>query len=155
MPYEDIQVESYKFTNFEQSENRVSFRVATIEGRDLTTDDRDMLEAFLDDIGKWESLVKAGLNLLFELSIVQVDETTLQKYQKEFGSEKYTRNIGRDSLGRYLYVHVRLSRDERHRREGTGLDSTLQVQEIYDQLNNVPKWRAFKKAVELIGRNVP
>ena len=153
MPYEEIQTENYKFTNFEQSDSGVSFNIVTIEGIDVTDDYKEEIEAFLDELGKWESLVKAGLNLISELKIAQIDETTLQNYQKEFGSEKYRVNVQRGRFGRRLVVHAYLSREERHRREGTGISSVLQVQEIHDQLKNVSKWRAFKKAMQLIRGN--
>jgi hypothetical protein len=153
MPYEEIQTEKYKFTDFEQTDSGISFNVVTIEENDVTEDDREEIEAFLNDLGKWESLVKAGLNLLSELKIVQVEEITLQNYQKEFGSEKYRVNVQRGRFGRHLRVNVYLSIEERHRRAGTGDSSVLQVQEIYDQLKNIPKWRAFRKAMQLIRGN--
>jgi hypothetical protein len=152
MPYEDIQVESYKFMNFEQQDKTVYFCVVPIEGRDVVTnDDIEPLNKFLDDnLGKWENLVKAGLNLVSELGIVPVDETTLGKYQKEFGSENYRINVQRDDFGRSLHVHVCFSAKERHRREASALSLRLKVQEIYGQLKNIPKWKAFEKAIELI-----
>jgi hypothetical protein len=153
MSYEEIQTERYRFTDFRQSDRGMSFNVVKIEGEDFTEDDRGAIEVFLTDLGKWESLVKAGLNLISELRIVPVDETILQNYQKEFGSEKYSINVQIGTSGQFLDVYMRLSREERHRRTGTGVSSFLQVQEIYDQLKNVPKWRAFKKAMQLIRRN--
>jgi len=149
MPYEGIQTEKYEFADFEQADSGISFNVVPIERRDVADDDKEEIEAFLKDLGKWESLVRAGLNLLSELKIIQVDETTLRNYEKEFGNEKYRVNVQRDSSDRHLRVHMRLSREERHRRAS----SFLQVQEIYDQLKNAPKWRVFKKAMQLIRRN--
>lgn len=65
----------------------------TIEGRDVTNDDKKKIKAFLDELWEWESLIKAGLNLVSELKIIQVDQTTLQNYHKEFGREKYRVNV--------------------------------------------------------------
>ena len=146
MPYEEIKTEKYKFTDFEQADSGISFSVVPIEGRDVNDDDKEEIEAFLNELGRWESLIKAGLNLISELKIAQIDDTILQNYQKEFGSEKYRANVQRGRFGRHLRVHMHLSSEERHRRTS----SFLQVQEIYDQLKNIPKWRAFRKAMQLI-----
>lgn len=153
MPFEGIKTEKYKFVGFEQSGNHMFFFVVPVEGRDIASGDEGEIRDFLEELGKWESLIKAGLNLLSELKIVQVDDTTLQNYQKEFGSEKYRVDIQRDTMHERLRVSIYLTAEERHRREGVGLGSTLQVQEIYDQVKNVPKWRAFKNVLELARRN--
>ena len=154
MPYEEFQTESYKFVNFHQSGSNVIFEVVPIEGRDVTDDDRTKINEFLRELGKWENVVKAGLNLLSDLTVIQVKQSILQSYEKEFGIEKYTVNIEIASLHQRLTVITRLSREERHRREATETSPVFRAQEIYDQVKNIPKWRALQKAMNLTRRNL-
>lgn len=154
MSYEEFQTESYRFVNFHQIGLNVIFEVVPIEGRDVTDDDRTKINEFLHELGKWENVVKAGLNLLSDLTVIQVEQSILQSYEKEFGIEKYAVNIEIASLRQRLTVITRLSREERHRREATETSPVFRVQEIYDQVKNIPKWRALQKAMNLTRRNL-
>jgi len=150
MSFVDIVISDYKFSNFRAVDAVVSFAVGTIEGRDVSGDDANKIVELLHHLGKWENLLKTSLNLISELKIRPVDQTTLQYYQKEFGSEKYHTDAKLGKLSSNLAVTMHLESEERRKREALGIDHGLHIEEIYDQLKNIPKWISFKKMLELI-----
>jgi len=146
-----FQTEKYEF-EFVQEGNYVLIRIKLAEGfskmRDIVAADCEEIEQFLSDIGKWENLIKAGLNLLFHLEIVQVNEDTMSRYEGEFGPEKYEIEV-KKTKDWLIVAWIYVSREERYRRWG-GIENQLPVNEIYEQVRNIPKWKSFKKASRFI-----
>jgi hypothetical protein len=145
---EEIIIDSYKFRNFSLAGNTtIDFAVTPIEGRDVTEADSQTVREILEDLGKWESLIETGLHMLSDLRIIQIVQATLQSYEKPYGIELYEVNIRRAFEHLNCSIHTRP--EERHRRENTGT-AAISVEEIQGQVNNIPKWKAFKKTIQLV-----
>jgi hypothetical protein len=147
---EEITIDSYKFQNFALAGGTsVTFTVETLEGRDVTEQDVPIVKDMLIDLGKWECLRETGKHLLSDLGIRQ--QATLQNYEKPFGIELYEieqveRNPYTDSL--QCSIHIRI--EERHKRESLNVNPIFTVEEITNQIGNIPRWKAFKKTMSII-----
>jgi hypothetical protein len=151
MSTQEIKIESYRFFNFRLAENTtVLFSVAVIEGRDFNGTDSQKVTGILNGLGKWESLIKGGLNVLSDLRIIQIEQSTLQSYEKSCGIESYEVNIQRGALGLQLNCSIHIRPEERRRREQINISPTLTLEEITGQLSNISKWKAFEKAMKII-----
>jgi len=145
-----FQTEKYRF-EFVQEREFVLIKIKLVEPlahrRDITDEDVKEIENFLDDVGKWETLVKTGINLLSDLEIVQISEETKRYHQREFGAEKYRIEV-RKSSNWHIDATIELSREERHRRGDREVQ--LPVDEVFKQIQNIPKWKSFIKASRLL-----
>jgi len=140
---EYFETEKYLFWYY-QEKRAVVVRAITIERRNFTDQDESELKAFLNDMGKWENFIKAGKNLLEDLGI---NTKTGKEHQEEFGIEKYviTKFEKKDER---LTVTIELTSEESLRRtRGDSKFSTLPIEEIREQLKNVPKWQTLKKTL--------
>jgi hypothetical protein len=124
--------------------------MVTIEGRDITETDSQTVKGILNDFGKWENLIKTGLHMLSDLRIVQIEQSILQSYEKPCGIELYEVAIGRGNLGLRLDCSIHITPEERHKREQLNVSPIFSVEEITNQLSNVPKWKAFEKTMKLL-----
>jgi|YelNatPaOPRAMG01_1025707.scaffolds.fasta_scaffold18190_2 hypothetical protein len=69
-------------------------------------------------------------------------------FRREFETERYVFNIWVDTLesAETIRVTVRLSREERHRRQ----EETITVEEMAEQIKNIEKWITLIKARKLL-----
>jgi hypothetical protein len=151
MSEEKIDIEGYRFRNFrlERDDTTVYFTVDITEDRFANENDAQIVSRILDDMGKWESLVKASLHLLSDLRLRQIEPTILQSYEKPSGIELY--EVGMKKVGESsLEGEIHIRREERHKREHLKITPIFTVEEVTSQLVNIPKWRAFKKAMLII-----
>lgn len=147
MSTQEIVVDDYKFSYFILSGQQLRFFVTPVSGRDVTEEDQRKVEAMLSALGKWESLMKTGLQLFSDLGFISSAPAALEILGKPFGAELYSIGV---NLGRDLTVLVTLKPEERHRREAIGLEPLFQVEEIRDQISNLPKWKAFKQTMKIL-----
>ncbi|HMK94807.1 MAG TPA: hypothetical protein VK536_05330 [Candidatus Limnocylindrales bacterium] len=141
-----IETEGYRFWNFKGGDNLVTFNVIPLFGRDLNKKELDKLEAMLDDLGKWENLVKSGQTLLSELKMVTLQPADAVNYEKPYGPDQYETAINQVD-NKTLEVSIRLVNDESCIREERKME-LLSVKEIWDQISNLSKWRCMHKAIE-------
>jgi hypothetical protein len=146
----EIQIESYRFWSFKIEGNLVTFLVAHLIGRDVTEEDIKKVKAILDDLGKWENLVKTGLHLFSELKIGNIQQADLQNYDRSFGKELYEMDIKKtnDDIMRGT---VLLVTEERHIREEMHVEPIFSDSEMYNQIDNIKKWRTLEKTLLHIG----
>lgn len=137
-----FQTDRYNFAEFSREDRTVLVKIIPVENRGVTEDDVREIEKFLCEIGKWETLVKAGLNLLSELKIVQIEEEAMSYYEREFGPQRYNLRVTRDRFNKRIDVRIWLTTEERRRRG----EEVLPIQEVYRQIKNIPKWRNFIKS---------
>jgi hypothetical protein len=140
-----IELEGYRFWNFRSGDNLVTFDVMPLFGRNLKKEELEEVEAILDDLGKWENTIKAGLHLFSELKLVNYMPGDFALNDKPFGSKFYETAVNQVN-DKTLEVNVRLIQDERCIRDQR-MKEPLSVTELHDQLSNVGKWRVLRKAV--------
>ena len=150
MSFQEIKIDNYKLWDFEQIRNDVLFKVAAVDRLGVDEADKEKIEAILNVVGKWESLIKTGLHLFSELRLIQLEQAALRNYEKTFGMEFYELGIDVGRFRDYFYVSFHLKPEERHKRERSHLDPLLPVEEIYDQIANISKWKAFEKTIKII-----
>jgi len=128
----------YRF-GFELHGTAVRFTFARIDGIDVTDHDREDVLNCLKDMGKWEAVTKAFLDVVGTTGLLnkssQADPSRPEAYTFEI-------KLDNDQV-RGL---VLLSKEERHRRRG----SPLTIQEVVQQLKNVDKWRNLQRAISLL-----
>jgi hypothetical protein len=148
---EEIIIDAYKFQEFEPFEDHaIRFKVTNIENRTVTKEDSSIVKEILNDLGKWESLIK-GMLLFSELGIIQPKQSMFQDYKKPFGIELYREpDINVDNSHRNLWVFVYLTEKEELERRNAKQNPILQVEEIKDQVFNIQKWRSLKKTILMI-----
>ena len=147
---EEMTIDNYKFQNFALAgETSVTFTVETLVGREVTEQDIPIVKDMLNDLGKWECLRETGKHLLSDLGIRQ--QATLQGNEKPFGIELYEiERVERNPFADRLIFRIHIRIEERHRRESLHLNPIFTVEEITNQVGNIPRWRTFKKAMSLI-----
>jgi hypothetical protein len=151
MPFQELMFDSYKFSEFALVGTRtVKFRVNSVTGRDFNVADKLRIENMLKDLGKWENLIKTGLHLFSELGFIHAEEATLSNYEKPFGIGLYSTAANVDSDNENIWVDISLAPEERQRREAANITPIIQVEEIYGQLSNIPKWKTFEKTIKLL-----
>ena len=151
MTEETIMVDSYTFWNFklDKASNTLSFCVGFLGGRDLRDEDKQTVEDMLNDLGKWETLVRTGLHLLSDLRIRQIEQATIQNYDKPLGTGIYKYTVEKADIDR-LDCSIHIKKEERERRNQLKIEPIFSVKEITNQLNNVPKWKAFQKTISIV-----
>jgi hypothetical protein len=101
----------------------------------------------LEDLGKWEALTKA----VGDLSLANVANSGTEN----FGRNRYGIEVQVEKKGtgpsRRAYVTFSLAKNEALRRTG-GMHSAapLDVTEITNQIQSLPKWRNFTTAVNYV-----
>jgi hypothetical protein len=140
-----IEVEGYRFWNFKGSDHLITFDVMPLFGRDVNSKELDKLEAMLDDLGKWENLVKSWRILLSELKMITLQAPDVISYEKPYGPDQLEIAINQVD-NRTLEVSVRLANDEQCIREQRKMEP-LSVKEIWSQISNLSKWRGIHKTL--------
>jgi len=148
---EDIIFEDYTFAEFSLLDaSTVRFKV-TSQSIEVCEEDERRVEGILNNsLGKWESLMKTGLQMLSELRIIQPEQAVLQDYEKPFGMKLYNLRADVDSLRDCIWVFVSLKPEERRRRQSANVTPIFQVDEVRNQLGNISKWKAFEKAMRIV-----
>jgi len=143
-----FKTEKYDFYFFLEKDARmraknVGVNVATVERRNFTNEDVRELKEFFKDMGKWETFVKAGKSLLEDLGIKTKSE---KEDEKEFGFEKY--EVKFEKKYERVTVTIKLTPKESLRRtRGNTPRAVLHLEEIVEQIKNVPKWKTLKKVI--------
>ena len=115
-----------------------------LERRDITEQNMGELKDFFRDMGKWETFVKAGKELLEDIGIGKKSE---KESEKEFGFGKYEMSFERRE--EIVMVTVKLTPKESRRRTRGSTSSAIvpPLEEIAQQIRNVPKWQTLRKAI--------
>ena len=152
MSYPELQIEDYIFHGFNQTSTGVGFEVVPVRVGDMNEADKKRVSSLLDDLGKWENLIEVGLNLAFELKLTDVNKEMLEHYEKRFQRESYEVDctLAKKRLRMVLYCHIEPSEEEHHRRLAVKATPKIEIEEIYEPLNNVRKWRAFSEGIKHI-----
>jgi hypothetical protein len=149
---EVLKVENYIFTEFqilERNVSRMRFRAIPDSGSDAREDDILRITAILNDMGKWESMLKSGSSVFSELGLIPAERQV--EYPYSFGAQLYRDIvIEMDGSRDFLWCFVSLTIDERRKRERADVNPIFQAGEIEAQLMNVPKWRSFEKTLTLL-----
>jgi hypothetical protein len=90
----EIELGDYVFSFFQSNNRSVSASVEHLSGVDLGEKDIERVRELLSDIGKWECMLKASLNFLYDTGLVNVQETAIKAYDKQFGAELYSLHVG-------------------------------------------------------------
>lgn len=124
--------------------------ILPIERRDTVDKDEEEIRSFLADIGKWETFVTAGKGLFEDLGLELKGKEVYGRMS--FGIEKYKIEYERDTRG--VRVVVKLAEEESLRRtKGESKYNPPSIEEIVEQVKNVPKWQALKRSTfELRGK---
>ena len=149
MVNETIRIEKHVL-RIEQSKDLVTVSIQRIDKQNITEIDIQELQQLFNDMGKWENLMKTGINFLTELGITPIDGINKEFSQREFGAEKYNGKVERekDSSGNEIVkVIFGLTEDELHRRENQKMKTSLSEEEIKEQVQNIPKWRMLTKTI--------
>ena len=150
-----FETEKYEFYFYQGKDLRgrpqnVTVNVATVERRDFTREDETEVRSIKEDMGKWETFVKAGKSLLEDLGI-SVEEKGEQK--KEYGIEKYKLNY--ETKDDRIGITIKLTSTESLRRtKGNSEYATLSLEEIVRQVENVPKWKGVKRAISELKKGI-
>jgi hypothetical protein len=101
------------------------------------------IKELLKDMGKWETVVKAGKSLLEDFGITEKSET---ENEEEFGYEKYTMKYSQDRKS--VYVIIGLTQEESLRRsKGDYRQLKPSEKEIAEQIKNIQKWQKLRRAI--------
>ena len=148
----ELILEKYKFSNFKVDGNRVIFRVNSNTCKITTEEDEENIKKLItENLGKWEYLVKTGFQLFYELGIIQPPKDLAQIYKQPFGIEPYEYpSVEWDNMERCIWVSIAFTQEEHEKRRENHSNPIMQVEEIVSQLNNIPKWQAFEKAMKNI-----
>lgn len=151
---QEIFIDDYKFDNFRmegRDTSTIFFDAARVDRNDVTNEDKEKIVNMLSELGKWEALVRTGFNLLSEMGIGPFERATLDGCEKKFGVELYEFRAVQWRRNPYCSTfEIHLKVDERHRREDRNIEPIFSTKEIYDQITNIPKWKAFEKTMKII-----
>lgn len=145
----NLETEKYEFYWYQGEDIRrhpknVTVKVRTIEGRDITEQNLGELKDYFRNMGKWETFVKAGKELLEDFGIGTKSE---KEHEREFGFDKYEMDFERRE--EQLTVTIKLTpKESRRRTRGSTSSATVPpLEEIAQQIRNVPKWKTLRKAI--------
>ena len=131
MPQELI-VEGYKFSEGTVNVDTVTLKVTTYTLR-YTQDHLNQVTDIMKNLGKWEGLIKTGLDIFAELGLGQPSQTTLDKYEKPFGIELYDSlaiEIDNRMDSRCLWVSISLTDEERQKRQNAEIRPIIQLRRL-------------------------
>lgn len=111
--------------------------------RTITADDVKLVKECLQDMGKWEAVVKGFSDLAREAGLSKA-ATSIKVFSPD--AYKIEAELGENGAVRGT---VSLSKEERWRRTGgdAGKESALSVEEVTRQVANVDKWRNMQRAI--------
>jgi len=149
---EEIVLGNYKFSDFTISNSStVCFKATNNNSSYATQEDSEFIKDEINNnLGKWESVIKTGIHVFAELGIIQPEQTTLQNYEKSFGMELYECKVSLSLRDNCIWVSISLTQGELQKRQGANVSPIIQIQEITNQMRNIPKWRAFGKTMKII-----
>lgn|GEM_PF-2601733 len=141
---ESIAIRNYEF-RFEQQGSGVSFLVRNSTGN-MTDGDKDWIDAWFGDMGKWETSLKALTSIADDLGISNISDSVKERYAGEYNSDNYVVEFTR-MREEFLEGRVSLSQQE-YRLRALGLtdpvgEDILSIDEISLLSRNVEKWRAL------------
>ncbi len=140
----------YKFCDFEMMRGEtVRCRVRT-GYFDITEEDERNVTSIIEKTGNWEKLVKSGLDLLAELGIAKPIPVTEHNINIPFGFELYEFRVSPDNSNACLWVFFNLTAEERRRRLNAEIKPIIQIEEITNQIANIPKWLDFEETIKRI-----
>ena len=129
---------NYRF-DFELRGTTVSFKAIRADGESVTNDDEQRVRECLNDIGKWETVKKAFLDLISGIELaknaLEIKAYTVESYNMETKVEEGT-----------VRGSIRLSENERHLRDARG-EGSITAEEVARQMRNVDKWRNMQRAL--------
>ncbi len=148
----ELILDKYKFSNFKVLDgDRVLFRVNSNTYSITAEDEENIKELITENLGKWENLVRTSFQLFYELGVIQPSVNLAQNYKQPFGINLYENpSIETDSMNRCVWVSIALTQEEHNKRRENHSTPIMKVEEIMTQLNNIPKWQAFKEAMKSI-----
>ncbi len=131
----------YRF-DFSPKGTAVVFNAVRLDGVDATSDDEKLVKECLQDMGKWEVVVKGFSDLVGEAGLSKAAPSI-----KTFSPDAY--NIETELKDRIVRAAVSLSKEERRKRNGRdpSKESALSVEEVAQQVVNVDKWRNLQRAI--------
>jgi hypothetical protein len=131
----------YRF-EFSLMRTEVVFNAVRLD-RAVASDDVKLVKECLQDMGKWEAVVKGFSDLVREAGLSKAAASI-----KVFSPDAYKIET---KLGENETVGgtVSLSKEERWRRTAgdAGKESALSVEEVTRQVANVDKWRNVRRAI--------
>jgi len=134
----------YRF-DFTQDGTTVVFGAVRMD-RVVTADDVKLVKESLQDMGKWEVVVKGFSDLVGEAGLSKAAPTI-----KTFSPDAYDieAQLKEEKENGAIRGKVSLSKEERWRRNAgdPGKESALSVKEITQQMVNVDKWRNLQRAI--------
>lgn len=125
---------SYRF-ELESHQGGVRFTTVRLDGFDVTEQDREGVLNCLNDLGKWEAVTKAFSDIVGTTGLLN----STQADPSRPGAYTFEMKLEEDRVKGF----VSLSKEERHRRNGSALTS----EEVVQQLKNVDKWRNLQRAI--------
>jgi hypothetical protein len=131
----------YRF-HFTQEGTVVVFNAVRLD-RVLTADDVKLVRECLQDMGKWEAVVKAFSDFVGEAGLSKAAPTI-----KTFSPDAYKIETQPEE-NEAVRGTVSLLKEERWRRNAgdPGKESALSVEEVTQQVVNVDKWRNLRRAI--------
>lgn len=149
MQEKKFETEKYVFW-FYQKDLGVGIGIAPIERpREVTDEDVKEIQNFLKDMGKWENFVQALKSLLEDLEISKKLGVE-SGIKKDFGFEKYEVTYWKERD--HIKVAINLTSLESLRRtKGATQYARLPLEEITEQVKNIPKWQLLKRVISDFG----
>jgi hypothetical protein len=102
-----------------------------------------LIKEYLEDLGKWEVVIKAFSNLLGEA--VSKPPPSIKTFSP--GAYRIEAKVDEE----YVRGTISLAKEERWRRR----EGSLSIDEILPQLKNVDKWRNLQRAISSLGIGGP
>ena len=134
----NVECSDYRF-DFDMRGTTVTFKTARLGGGDVTNEDEQWVTECMSDLGKWETVKKAFLDLISGVDLaknaLEIKAYTVKSYNIETKFEEGT-----------VRGSVRLSEEERRLRNAKG-EGSISVEEVARQLRNVDKWRNMQRAI--------
>jgi hypothetical protein len=121
----------------------VTFSAVRIDRTDPSPDDERLIKEYLEDLGKWEVVIKAFSNLLGEA--VSKPPPSIKTFSP--GAYRIEAKVDEE----YVRGTISLAKEERWRRR----EGSLSIDEILPQLKNVDKWRNLQRAISSLGIGGP
>ena len=134
----NVECGDYRF-DFDMRGTTVTFKTVRLDGEGVLNEDEQRVKECMSDIGKWETVKKAFLDLISGVdlakNVLEIKAYTVKSYNIETKFEEGT-----------VRGSIRLSEEEHHLRDARG-EGSISVEEVARQLRNVDKWRNMQRAI--------
>jgi hypothetical protein len=141
---DSVELWGYEFDFTYDEKNQVGFKVVRLDRSDATQTDRQRIEQRLNELGKWETIMKAFSDLDSSKNSLDIRIFTDNPYQIEIRMKNTQEETNLPD--KILEGTICLSAEERNWREGAGAGH-ISVDEVCQQLRNVDKWRNLQRAI--------